>query len=75
MRVVFYTRLGCHLCDDARRALDTTGVAYDVIDVDDDRDMQRRYGERVPVVEVDGAVVAEGNMSDVPLDRILERML
>jgi glutaredoxin len=71
MSVVFYTRAGCHLCEDARAMLDATGVAYRSVDVDDDRELQRAYGERVPVIEVDGAVVAEGNLGGVPLGRLI----
>lgn len=72
MNVVFYTRVGCHLCDDARRMLDDTGVAYTAVDVDDDRELQRAYGERVPVVEVDGSAIAEGDLSGVRLGALLQ---
>jgi glutaredoxin len=74
MNVVFYTRMGCHLCDDARAMLDATGVPYRAVDVDDDRELQRAYGERVPVIEAGGAVIAEGNLSGVRLERLLAKV-
>lgn len=59
--VTIYTRSGCGLClraeqlvaREARRATVTT------IDVDRAEDLIRRYGVRVPVIEVDGIEVAE----------------
>jgi len=48
-RVVFYTKPGCHLCDDARG----------------------RYELRVPVVELDGAVIAEAPIDERALARAL----
>lgn len=60
-RVVVYGRSGCSPCIAAeRRALDEVGgrVAVEAVDVDA-AGLAARYGERVPVVEVDGVEVAE----------------
>jgi len=57
-RVTLYSKPGCHLCDDAReviaRVCDEVGTAYDEIDVTTDPELQRRYGEQIPVTLVDG---------------------
>ncbi len=57
--VTLLTRHGCHLCDDAREALlrvaGGTGVSWHEVDVDTDVELQREYGDRVPVVLLDGA--------------------
>ncbi|GEL96364.1 glutaredoxin family protein [Cellulomonas composti] len=60
-RIVLYSRVGCHLCDDARalvaQVAAETGEAFSEVDVDaagGDGDLAVRYGELVPVVEVDG---------------------
>ncbi|WP_240643825.1 glutaredoxin family protein [Antribacter gilvus] len=57
-RVVLYTRDGCHLCDDARAVVvqvcAQTGARWREIDIDDDPALVEKYGEYVPVVEVDG---------------------
>ena len=59
-RVVLYSRPGCHLCDEARRVVvaecDRAQAAWREVDVDTDPQLQARYGEYVPVVEVDGTV-------------------
>ena len=64
-RVVFYTKPGCHLCDDARGLLDGWGVSYEVVESDP------RYDLRVPVVVLDGAVIAEAPIDERALARAL----
>ena len=66
-RVVLYSKPGCHLCDDARGLLDGWGIDYAVIESDP------RYDLRVPVVEVDGRVVAEAPIDERALARGLPR--
>lgn len=57
-RLTLLTRVGCHLCDDARTALGRvrarTGVGWTEVDVDADTDLAGEYGDRVPVVLLDG---------------------
>ena len=64
MRVVrLYSRPGCHLCDEARALIlaerDRTAFVFEEVDVSTGEDLEREYGTRIPVVEVDGAEVAE----------------
>ncbi|GAA4349308.1 hypothetical protein GCM10023145_10730 [Angustibacter luteus] len=58
-RITLVGRDGCHLCDDARevvrRVAEDTGAGWVELDVDDDPDLLRQYGEMVPVVLVDGS--------------------
>ncbi|MBL0746110.1 glutaredoxin family protein [Nocardioides baculatus] len=57
-RVTFYSRQGCHLCDDARqvvaRVCDELGESFEEVDVDGDPDLVDRFGDEVPVTFVDG---------------------
>ena len=57
-RVTLYTRAGCCLCEDARRALaDARRQAeFDCreIDIGLDDELRRRYNDEVPVVEIAG---------------------
>jgi glutaredoxin len=62
VRIVLVSRQGCHLCEDALRLLQELGLNPELIDVDADDDLHRLYDFRVPVVLVDGAVVAEGRI-------------
>ena len=56
--VTLYARPGCHLCDDARAALERlrarTPFALSEVDITTDDALHARYLERIPVVAVDG---------------------
>ena len=58
-RVTVYGKPGCHLCEDAvevvARVCDDLGTSYVEVDITTDPELQRRYGEQIPVVLVDGA--------------------
>lgn len=62
MEIVLITRRGCHLCDDALASLRSLGVEPELRDVDADPELHAVYDWRVPVVIVDGRVVAEGRI-------------
>ncbi len=57
-RLILVTRPGCHLCDAARPALDrvcaATGERWVERSVTEDIELEREYGDRVPVVLLDG---------------------
>jgi thiol-disulfide isomerase/thioredoxin len=52
------TRTGCHLCETAAEALAPiaaeAGLAVVPVDVDADPDLRAEFGDRVPVVLLDG---------------------
>lgn len=58
-RITLLTRPGCHLCEYAREALDrvtaASGVGWVEVSIEDDPELEREYGERIPVVLLDGA--------------------
>ena len=62
MEVVLVTRRECHLCDSALAALRDVGIEPEIADVDADDELFRLYDWRVPVVLVEGVVVAEGKI-------------
>ncbi|SBT51940.1 glutaredoxin family protein [Micromonospora narathiwatensis] len=57
-RLILITRPGCHLCEDAKAALDrvvaVTGDRWIEKDVTEDIGLEREYGDRLPVVLLDG---------------------
>jgi len=62
--VVVYSRPGCHLCEEAIEqilALHGDGYRFELheVDIESHDLLLRRYLERIPVVEVDGAEVSE----------------
>jgi predicted thioredoxin/glutaredoxin len=73
VRIVLVTREGCHLCDEALNLLRDLGLYPELADVDADDDLHRLYDFRVPVVLVDGAVIAEGKINRGLLETALKR--
>ncbi len=67
MRIVLYSRRGCHLCEHAEDMLAAHAPEIAVIDIDASADLAREFGTRVPVVEVDGRVVIEGRFDELEL--------
>jgi len=57
-RLQLLVRAGCHLCDVAAAALGPVaaeaGLEPAAVDVDADPELQAEYGDRVPVVLLDG---------------------
>ena len=57
-RVLLYSRPGCHLCDDARKVVEAVcaevGEGYTEVDITSSPELQREYGEQIPVTLVDG---------------------
>lgn len=57
-RVTVYTREGCSLCAkaeaDVARICADVGETWAAVDVDTDPDLRAEYGDRVPVLMIDG---------------------
>ncbi len=70
--LTFYGKPGCHLCDDARAVVADAARERDFelreVDVSLDPELHRAYGERIPVVAVDGDELFQYH---VDLDRLL----
>jgi glutaredoxin len=73
--VTLYGRPGCHLCDDARVALQRVRVAHpfhlEEVDIEADDALFMRYLERIPVVALDGEELFELFVDEQALARTL----
>ncbi|WP_197717214.1 glutaredoxin family protein [Glycomyces terrestris] len=71
-RLTLLTTRDCHLCGEARAALDLvkerTGEEWSEIDVAGDAALARDYGDRLPVLLLDGR---EHGYWDVDVPRLL----
>ena len=73
-RVTLISRDGCHLCADAEAVLDRIlPDQWSRVDVDSDAELQRDYGDRVPVVLLDGAEHGYWRIEEARLLRDLAR--
>ena len=56
--VTIYSRLGCHLCDDAEKVLESLreelNFEIEVINIDIDPELIKLYSDQVPVIHIDG---------------------
>jgi glutaredoxin len=66
-RVTFYTKAGCHLCEDARELLDEIATRQNYIlteiDIRGDLAIFEQYRYRIPVILVEDAALVEGRIS------------
>lgn len=69
-------RQDCDLCDEMLRELESLGrrislPSLNVVDVDSDPELARRYGLNVPVLLLDGTVVCKHRLDVEELQRLL----
>ena len=59
IQVVIYSRANCHLCQEAeenvREVLTEILFELEIIYIDGDQELERLYGEEVPVTQINGA--------------------
>ena len=72
------TRAHCELCEHMQAQLEGLAARrrlppLRLLDVDADAQLQRRYGLKVPVLLLDGAVVCFGRLDEAELLRLLRR--
>lgn len=77
--VTLYGKPGCHLCDDARavveRVREQRPFELQEVDVSLDPVLHSRYGERIPVVELDGEQLSEFFVDEESLCERLDRVI
>jgi glutaredoxin len=76
--VTLYGKPGCCLCEAARAEVRRLRERHDFeleeVDVSLDPRLQREYGERIPVVAVDGREACELHVDVTELERLLARV-
>ena len=77
-KLTLYGKPGCHLCDDARAAVERVTARREIpleqVDISRDPVLYKRYGERIPVLEMDGETVFEFFVDEVVLEQRLDRV-
>ena len=76
--LTLYGKPGCHLCHDAREVVKRALLQHDVrleeVDISLDPLLFRRYGERIPVLELDGELLFEFVVDEAVLQQRLDRV-
>jgi glutaredoxin len=77
-KLTLYGKPGCHLCHEAREAVKRVlldrELGLEEVDISLDPALFARYGERIPVLELDGELlfefVVDGDLLRERLDRV-----
>jgi glutaredoxin len=75
--LTIYSRPGCHLCDEmkatVRRSVQSAPrpVSIEEIDISSEPELERRFGQEIPVLMVDGRKAAKYRITEEELLRIL----
>ncbi len=76
MKLTLYGKAGCCLCDEARAAVAEVreDVSFDLeeVDVSLDPRLNREYGERIPVIDVNGEEAFELGVDAAALRKLLD---
>ena len=76
--VTLYGKAGCCLCDEARVVVEAVreerGFVLDEVDVSVDPALNHRFGERIPVVAIDGVEAFEFHVDSAGLRECLDRV-
>lgn len=82
--VTFLSRPGCHLCDEALAELNgflaskvgsgelDPGTTTEVVDIESDDELHRRFLERIPVIMVGDLIVSEFAFEPEALESVLK---
>jgi glutaredoxin len=73
--VCIYSKPDCPLCDEAIHVLRQESERlppFDFVDITEDPELQRQFGESVPVIEIDGKIRFRGAVHPVLLRRLLD---
>lgn len=76
-KVTLYTRVGCHLCDDAKEVLEAVRrerpFELDVVDIDTDPALVALYTDEVPVITIAGRKAFKYRVDPAALRAKLDR--
>ncbi len=77
VKVILYSKPGCHLCDEMKQVLEKARrgieVAVEEIDISSDRQLVEKYGEEIPVLFISGRKAFKCQVSEKDLRRRLQR--
>ena len=76
--VTLYGKPGCHLCEEARAAVERVRAEHpfelEEVDISLDPVLHRRYGERIPVLALEGEELFDHVVDEAVLRERLDRV-
>ena len=78
IQIDIYSRPGCHLCDEAKDVIDRVqrrfGFNVRVIDIETDPDLERAYGQEIPVVFINGNKAFKYRVDEAELEKKVKKL-
>ena len=78
VQVDIYSRPGCHLCDEAKVVIERVqrrlGFAVRVIDVETDPEFERKFGEEIPVVFINGVKAFKYHVDEAEFQKKVQKL-
>ena len=77
--VIIYSRPGCHLCDEAKAAIQNAGCSdkftLEEVNIESDDELLRKYKHDIPVIVIDGIESFIHRVDPREFERRLTRIL
>ena len=79
LHVIIYSRPGCHLCDEAKAAIQNAGCSdqftLEEVNIESDDELLRKYKHDIPVIVIDGIESFIHRVDPREFERRLTRIL
>jgi len=77
LRVVLYSKTGCHLCDVMKAEIKRAGSEkrYELteVDIESDPELNERFHLSIPVLEIEGRIAFKGKLTPESFNQKLAR--
>src|SRR5262245_36220295 len=78
VQIEIYSRPGCHLCDEAKAVIEKVQLRFDfevcVINVETDPELEKQYGEQIPVVLINGNKAFKYRVDEAEFENRVKRL-
>ena len=77
--VIVYSRPGCHLCDEAKDAMNRSGISslftLEEVNIESDPELLKKYKYDIPVVTIDGVEAFRHRVNTDEFKRLIQMKL
>jgi glutaredoxin len=78
IQIDIYSRPGCHLCDDAKEIIERVRARFPfalrVINIETDPELEKSYGEQIPVVFINGSKAFKYHVAESELEKKVKKL-
>ena len=78
VQIDIYSRPGCHLCDAAKEVVERVRLRFPfllrVINIETDPELEKSYGEQIPVVFINGNKAFKYHVDEAELEKKVKKL-